>query len=190
MKHAAPLGLALLLALPSPAGAREATSCLVEAYAAGRGVEARTMPEPDAPVAARLPDPLLVGDGEVAVAFTLTGHVPGWFRIAEAGFSDEVASVPGGRTVPLGVEAWVPEAAVRTTVSTLSLRAEPGEDAPVAARLQGLHRVPGGGFVLFGPEGVGLRRVTGCRGAWVRVETDMGAGWTDLACARQRTACE
>ncbi|HYF54719.1 MAG TPA: hypothetical protein VEA41_10715 [Salinarimonas sp.] len=182
--------IAALVLLPSSAWSQEPTPCLVEAYAGERGLEAREAPSADAPVLARLPDPVQVGDGEVAVAFTVTGHVPGWFRVEHAGFSDEVADPPEGRVVPLDRPGWVPEAAVRVTIGAIALRAEPSADAPVAARLQGMARVPGGGFVLFGPEGVGLRRVAACRGTFAEVETDMGRGWTEAACSRQRTACE
>jgi hypothetical protein len=185
---ARPVLLAALL-LPALAHAGAPSECLVEAFAGERGIEARAAPDAGAPVIARLPDPILVGDAEVAVAFTVTAHVPGWFRIEEAGFSDEVPHVAGGRRVPLD-RGWIPEGAVRTSLAAIALRSAPAEDAPVAARLQGLYRLPGTAFVLFGPEGVGLRRVVGCRGPFVEVETDMGRGWTDRICARQRSPCE
>jgi hypothetical protein len=190
MKRFAHLGFLLALLAGGSARAQGLTECLVEAYAHGAGMEARAAPSLDAPVVARLPDPVTVGDQTVAVAFTVTGHVPGWFRIEEAAYTDEVASVAGGRRVPLDGPAWVPQDAVRTTPATLELRAAPGDDAPVAARLMGLYRMPGTTFVLFGPEGVGLRRIAACRGAWAELDTDMGRGWTDRVCARQRSACE
>ncbi|KAA2237361.1 hypothetical protein [Salinarimonas soli] len=184
-----PLILALAL-LASPARAQAPVDCLVEAYGHGTGVAVREAPSPEAAVLLRLPDPVLVGDGEVAVAFTVTGWVPGWFRIEEAGYSDEVGFVPGGRRVPLERAGWVAQDAVRTTAAGLELRAEPREGAPVSARVMGLQRMPGSVFVLHGPEGVGVRALRACRGAWVELDTDMGRGWTDAVCARQRTACE
>ncbi len=185
-----PALLAALALLPGPALAAEPVACLVEAYAHGTGVAVRAAPSGEAPVLVRLPDPLPVGDQTVAVAFTVTGWVPGWFRIEEAGYADEVMQAPGGRRVPLERAGWVPEGAVRTTVAGLELRAEPREGAPVAARLMGLQRLPGAVFVLHGPEGVTLRGMTACRGAWAELDTEMGRGWTDAVCARQRSACE
>lgn len=184
-----PLLLALCL-LPSAALGQAPAACLVEAYGQGRGIEARAAPSPEAPVVARLPDPVLVGDQEVAVSFTVTGHVPGWFRIEEAGFSDEVPFLAEGRHVPLDGPAWVPEEAVRTTIAGVTLRAKPDEAAPESARLQGLQRMPGAVFVLFGPEGVGMSRVAACRGTWIEAQTDMGRGWTQAVCSRQRSPCE
>ena len=185
-----PILLAALALLPGPALAAGPVECLVEAYAHGRGVEVRAAPSGESPVLLRLPDPIPVGDQEVAVAFTVTGWVPGWFRIEEAGYTDEVMSVAGGRRVPLERAGWVREGAVRTTVAGLELRAEPREGAPVSARLMGFQRMPGPVFVLHGPEGVALRGVIACRGAWAELDTEMGRGWTDTLCARQRSACE
>lgn len=191
MPARASTSLLLALCLASPAALAQApAACLVEAYGQGRGIEARASPSPDAPVLVRLPDPVQVGDQEVAVSFTVTGHVPGWFRIEEAGFSDEVPFLAEGRRVPLDGPAWIAEEAVRTTIAGVTLRAEPDEAAPEAARLQGLQRMPGAVFVLFGPEGVGLARLSGCRGTWIEAETDMGRGWTQAVCSRQRSPCE
>jgi hypothetical protein len=180
----------LLLLSASPALAQPVTDCLVEAYAGRPGIVVRAAPFPDAPALLRLPDPLVVGDGVVGVSLTVTGFAPGWFRIEEAGFSDEVGFVDGPRRVPLDGPGWVPAQALRTTIAAIELRAAPREDAPVSARLMGIQRQPGPAFTLFGPEGVGLDRLAGCRGAWLEVETPLGRGWTDRVCARQRSGCE
>jgi hypothetical protein len=173
-----------------PANAAEEASCLFVGWASGGPIPVRGAPSPEAPPIAILPAPVRVSDGEIAVAVTVTGWREGWFRIAEAGFSDEVPHVDGPRAVDLHGGGWVQASAVTTTLATIELRAEPYSAAPLSARLAGFRRLPGGVYVLFGPEGVELRRIASCRGAWVEVVTEMGRGWTDRTCARQRSACD
>ena len=60
----------------------------------------------------------------------------------------------------------------------------PRADAPVRASLSGRR----GGFPLT-PDGVAVRRLLGCRGAWVEADTEFGIGWVDRVCGRQLEPC-
>jgi hypothetical protein len=153
------------------------------------GQPVRAAPDAAAAVVGRLPPPVSVGLDEVSVTVTVTGYRDGWFRIGEAGYSDEVQGVPVPRNRVVKAIGWVPARAVKALLAARELKAQPARDAATVAALSGLRRDAGGGQVGFAPDGVAVRRLIGCRGAWVEVETELGTGWVDKVCARQLGPC-
>jgi hypothetical protein len=182
---------AILAALPlaaRPAAAQGVTACLFEGWSAvadPEGAPVRARPDPAAPVVGRLPPPADSGVDRVAVTVTVTAHRDGWFRIAEASFSEEAGDAAG----PVDVAGWVPADAVKAQLAGRDLRAAPAPSAPLAGLLTGFRR-EGRLTVLYGPEGVGVRRLLACRGSWVEADTEVGRGWVERVCARQLGPCE
>jgi SH3-like domain-containing protein len=189
------LATALLLSCgPAPAQGPRAPDGTVECRFEGwsndldeKGQPLRAAPDPTATVVARLPPPVGVGLDEVSVTVTVTGYRDGWFRIAEAGYSDEVQGVPVPRRVARAT-GWVPAGGVKALIAAKELKSQPAREAATVAALSGF-RSEGGRRVGFGPDGVAVKRLLSCRGAWIEVETELGTGWVEKVCARQLGAC-
>ncbi|HEX8165274.1 MAG TPA: hypothetical protein VF601_05735 [Beijerinckiaceae bacterium] len=154
-----------------------------------KGQPVRAAPDRAAAVVGRLPPPVSVGLDEVSVTVTVTGWRDGWFRIAEAGYSDEVQGVPVPRNRVVKATGWVPAGGVKALIAARELKAQPAREAATVAALQGFRSEPGGRRVGYGPDGVAVKRLLSCRGPWVEVETELGTGWVDKVCARQLGAC-
>lgn len=190
----AAMGVALLTgaAQAEPAVDRFRTgntvSCLFEGFSVDpdpAGLPVRTEPRTDAPSYNRLPPPRVVGVDEIAVVVRVVGFRDGWFRIDSAWFPGE--SKPGGGAASAPAyrgDGWVPVPTIKATLAGKALRTAPQADAPVRASLSGRR----GGFPLT-PDGVAVRRLLGCRGAWVEVDTEFGIGWVDRVCGRQLEPC-
>jgi hypothetical protein len=149
----------------------------------------RAAPDPAASAVARLPPPVGVGLDEVSVTVTVTGYRDGWFRVSEAGYSDEVQGVPVPRNRVVKATGWVPAGAVKALIAAKELKTEPAREAATVAALSGFRSEAGGRRVAFGPDGIAVKRLLSCRGSWVEVETELGRGWVEKVCARQLGAC-
>ena len=154
-----------------------------------KGQPVRAAPNAAAEVVGRLPPPVRIGLDQLSVTVLVTGYRDGWFRTAEAAYSDEVQGVKVPRNAVVKATGWLPANGIKALLGAKELRARPQRDAPVIAALTGLRPDPGGGQVGFGPDGVAVKRLISCRGSWVEVETELGAGWVEKVCARQLSAC-
>src|SRR5215213_5559047 len=137
-----------------------------------KGQPVRAAPDAGATVVGRLPPPVGIGLDEVSVTVSVTGYRDGWFRIAEAGYSDEVQGVRVPRNRVVKATGWAP-----------------AREAATVAALSGFRSESGGRRVGFGPDGIAVKRLLACRGSWVEVETELGSGWVEKVCARQLGAC-
>ncbi|HEX8662513.1 MAG TPA: hypothetical protein VF744_00615 [Beijerinckiaceae bacterium] len=153
-----------------------------------KGQPLRATPDPAAIPVARLPPPVGMGLDEVSVTVTVTGFRDGWFRISEAGYSDEVQGVPVPRRVARAT-GWVPASGVKALIAAKELKSAPSREAATVAALSGFRSEPGGRRVAFGPDGIAVKRLLSCRGSWVEAETGLGTGWVEKVCARQLGAC-
>src|SRR3712207_5569388 len=93
-----------------------------------KGQPLRATPDPAAVPVARLPPPVSMGLDEVSVTVTVTGFRDGWFRIAEAGYSDEVQGVPVPRRVARAT-GWVPASGVKALIAAKELKAARSREA-------------------------------------------------------------
>jgi hypothetical protein len=153
-----------------------------------KGQAVRSAPDANATVVARLPPPVGIGLDEVSVTVTVTGYRDGWFRIAEAGYSDEVQGVPVPRRV-VRATGWVPAGGIKALIAARELKTAPSRESATVAALSGFRSESGGRRVGFGPDGIAVKRLVACRGSWVELETELGTGWVEKVCARQLGAC-
>jgi hypothetical protein len=154
-----------------------------------KGQPVRAAPEPGATVVGRLPPPVSAGLDELSVTVTVTGYRDGWFRVSEAGYSDEVQGVRVPRNRVVTATGWVPAGGVKALIAARELKAQPAREAPTVAALSGFRIEPGGGRVGYGPDQIAVKRLLSCRGSWVELETEFGRGWVEKVCARQLSAC-
>ena len=91
-----------------------------------KGQPVRAAPDAGAIVVGRLPPPVGIGLDEVSVTVTVTGYRDGWFRIAEAGYSDEVQGVRVPRNRVVKATGWVPAAGVKALIAAKELKQAPG----------------------------------------------------------------
>ena len=154
-----------------------------------KGQPVRAAPSATAEVVGRLPPPVNVGLDELSVTVLVTGYRDGWFRIAEAGYSDEVQGVKVPRNAVVKATGWLPTGGVKALIAAKELKAQAAREAPTIAALSGFRREAQGGQVAFGPDGIAVKRLLSCRGSWVELETELGTGWVEKVCARQLSAC-
>jgi hypothetical protein len=154
-----------------------------------KGQPVRAAPDAAATVVGRLPPPVSVGLDELSVTVTVTGYREGWFRVSEAGYSDEVQGVKVPRNRVVKATGWVPAGGIKALIAAKELKAEPGREAATIAALSGFRVDPGGGRVGYGPDQIAVKRLLSCRGSWVELETEFGRGWVEKVCARQLSAC-
>jgi hypothetical protein len=177
---------------PGPTASDGALECRFQGWSNDpdeKGQPVRSGPSAGAPVIGRLPPPVTIGLDRLSVTVTVTGYREGWFRVAEAGYSDEVQGVRVPRNPVLAATGWVPASGVKSLLAARQLKAQPSQDSATLAMLAGFRRDSVGGQVGFGPDGVAVRRLVSCRSEWVEVETEFGIGWVDKVCARQLSAC-
>jgi hypothetical protein len=190
---AALIGSAGLAAAQAPRPPADGTvECRFEGWSNDldeKGQPVRAAPDAGATVVGRLPPPVGIGLDEVSVTVTVTGYRDGWFRIAEAGYSDEVQGVRVPRNRVVKATGWVPAAGVKALIAAKELKSAPARDAATVAALSGFRSESGGRRVGFGPDGIAVKRLLACRGPWVEVETELGTGWVEKVCARQLGAC-
>ena len=154
-----------------------------------KGQPVRAAPDAAATVVGRLPPPVGIGLDEVSVTVSVTGYRDGWFRIAEAGYSDEVQGVRVPRNRVVKATGWVPAAGVKALIAAKELKQAPARESATVAALSGFRSESGGRRVGFRPDGIAVKRLTACRGSWVELETELGTGWVEKVCARQLGAC-
>jgi hypothetical protein len=187
-----PIMAAALVALTVAAAAQETVECRFQGWSNDldeKGQPVRVAPSAAAEVIGRLPPPVNVGFDELSVTIVVTGYREGWFRIADAAYSDEVQGVRVPRNAFVKATGWLPVGGVKALLAAKELKAQPAREAATVASLSGFRREVGGGQVGFGPDGIAVKRLLSCRGAWVEVETELGTGWVEKVCARQLSAC-
>ncbi len=152
------------------------------------GLPVRAAPDRYATVIARLPPPVVLGLDEIAAVVRVTGYSDGWFRIDTAAFPTSTRDTGAPRREVFRGSGWVPAPTIKAQLAARSLRLRPDAKSPQVAALSGRRQARGGSF-MFGPDGVGVRRLLSCQGNWVEAETELGRGWVERVCAEQLEAC-
>src|SRR5215216_959826 len=110
------LACAAVHAQPARAPGDGAVECRLEGWSNDldeKGQPVRASPDANAAVVGRLPPPVSVGLDELSVTVTVTGYRDGWFRVGEAGYSDEVQGVKVPRNRVVKATGWVPAAGIK-----------------------------------------------------------------------------
>jgi hypothetical protein len=158
-------------------------------------------PSASAPILGHLPTTDRANDPvhEYSIGFAVTGTVPGWLRIAQAGDRDLTDLGIKARDVPSG-ESWIPDTAARFGIQSARGHARPDPRSP---RLIDLG-------TEWMTEMAGIERVLGCDGPWILVEAQMRyrrepgdalttlpperaprfRAWFRGACAIEETTCD
>lgn len=99
---------------------------------------------------------------DYSIGFTITGTVPGWLRIAQAGDRDMTDHGIKAREVPSG-EGWIPDDAARFGLQSGLGHARPDPRSPRLVDRQD----------AWVTEFARIDRVLGCNGRWILIEASM-----------------